>query len=227
VLSDFRLADVAFRVARHVYAPFGEVAVDGASENPVRFTGREDDSTGLYYHRARYYASTLHRFISEDPIDFSGGDINLYAYVGNRPTVAADPLGLAHESFIKQLSEMADRSIVSTIRSKQKTLYEHLLKLAEAESSAGIRHTLRVQSTELQLALKEAAKRGLNVARILGRVGGVVGFIILELADPATAGEGSDIVPTASIPTALSAPPQAVVPPEIPPSEPESPAGRK
>ena len=54
---------------------------------------------------------------------------------------------------------------------------------------------MRVQSEQLQLALKEAAKRGLKVGKAVGRTGGIIVFIILELADPATAGEGSDIVP--------------------------------
>jgi len=125
---------------------------------------------------------------------------------------------LADEGFIKLLEQMADRSVLKTIRSKQATLYEHLLKLAEARYPAGILHTLRVQSTQLQLALEEAAKRGLNVAKIIGRTGGIVVFIILELADPATAGEGSDIVPTAST---------TKMPPDMLLSAPDSLAGRK
>jgi len=33
-------------------------------------------------------------FISEDPIGFAGGDLNLYAYVGGSPLMRVDPSGL-------------------------------------------------------------------------------------------------------------------------------------
>ena len=34
------------------------------------------------------------RFINEDPINFAGGDPNLYAYVSNNPVQWLDPYGL-------------------------------------------------------------------------------------------------------------------------------------
>src|SRR5207253_7804275 len=61
--------------------------------NELGYTGRESDSTGLYYYRARYYHPGLARFISEDPIGLRGG-VNFYAYVGNDPLRYMDPLGL-------------------------------------------------------------------------------------------------------------------------------------
>lgn len=44
--------------------------------------------------RARYYDPAVGRFVSEDPIGFSGGDVNLYAYVHSNPVRWVDPLGL-------------------------------------------------------------------------------------------------------------------------------------
>ncbi|MFN0278161.1 MAG: RHS repeat-associated core domain-containing protein [Pyrinomonadaceae bacterium] len=59
-----------------------------------QFTGREFDSfTGLQYSRARWYHPQIGRFISEDPIGFQGGDINLYGYVTNNPLMFRDPSG--------------------------------------------------------------------------------------------------------------------------------------
>lgn len=43
---------------------------------------------------ARYYDANTGRFISEDPVGFQGGDVNLYAYVRNNPINGVDPSGL-------------------------------------------------------------------------------------------------------------------------------------
>jgi RHS repeat-associated protein len=60
-----------------------------------QYTGREyDNFTGLNFYRARWYDSKLGRFVSEDPIGFAGGDVNLYGYVKNKPLKYRDPRGL-------------------------------------------------------------------------------------------------------------------------------------
>ena len=78
----------------YTYDPFGNVTVNGADTNPYQFTGRENDATGLYFYRGRYYSPTLQRFVSQDPIGFAGGDENLYGYVWSNPTTFRDPRGL-------------------------------------------------------------------------------------------------------------------------------------
>ena len=45
-------------------------------------------------YRARYYDPKAGRFISEDPLEFAGGEADFYAYVGNDPLFYVDPLGL-------------------------------------------------------------------------------------------------------------------------------------
>ncbi len=77
----------------YTFEPFGKSSTSGtASSNKSQFTGRDNDATGLYYYRARYYSPSLQRFISEDPIGFLAGP-NLYAYVNNAPLNYSDPLG--------------------------------------------------------------------------------------------------------------------------------------
>ena len=72
-----------------------QTASSGSVTNPFQYTGREFDSeTGLYYYRARYYDSTVGRFLSEDPTTFISG-INFYGYVNNNPLVGVDPWGLS------------------------------------------------------------------------------------------------------------------------------------
>jgi RHS repeat-associated protein len=83
----------------YTYEPFGKTTVIGASNtNPFQYTGRENDGTGLYYYRARYYHPQLQRFASEDPIGMlpaGPAKLNhLYAYVNNNPIAFKDPLGI-------------------------------------------------------------------------------------------------------------------------------------
>ena len=80
---------------QYTYEPFGFTTQTGAaSTSSYKYTGREDDGSGLSYYRARYYHPRFQRFIAEDPIGFAGGDVNLYAYALNNPTRFVDPLGL-------------------------------------------------------------------------------------------------------------------------------------
>lgn len=58
------------------------------------FTGREfDQSTQLYYYRARYYDAAIGAFLSEDPLGFDSEDLNHYRYVSNSPLLYIDPSG--------------------------------------------------------------------------------------------------------------------------------------
>jgi len=70
--SVLALTDQTGTVQTHyAYDPFGNTTVTGTSTNPFQYTGRENDGTGLYYYRARYYGPGLQRFISNDPLDLS------------------------------------------------------------------------------------------------------------------------------------------------------------
>ena len=89
--------DVGSVVHEYKYSVFGKIVSESGDhvENPFTYTSRElDKETGNYYYRERYYNSQIGRFISEDPIAFSGGDVNLYRYCLNDPTNYYDPFGL-------------------------------------------------------------------------------------------------------------------------------------
>ena len=81
----------------YVYDSFGKpTASTGAVANQLQYTAHELDSeTGDYYYRARYYDDTTGRFISEDPLGFAGGDVDLYGFVSDNPTNLSDPFGLS------------------------------------------------------------------------------------------------------------------------------------
>jgi RHS repeat-associated protein len=94
--SSIALADSTGVIqTQYTYEPFGNTSAGGAaSANSYQYTGRENDGTGMYYYRGRYYNPTLQRFISEDPLQLGGGQPNFYAYVLNDPLLYIDPSGL-------------------------------------------------------------------------------------------------------------------------------------
>jgi RHS repeat-associated protein len=83
------------------YLPFGEQAIaSGTCDTSHRFTGKERDSeSGLDDFGSRYYASTLGRFMTTDPVVVTPErlknpqQLNLYAYVANNPLRFIDPTG--------------------------------------------------------------------------------------------------------------------------------------
>ena len=85
-------------VNSYAYDPFGEIVDQQETiTQPFKFVGQYGvmaEPNGLYYMRARYYDPSVGRFISEDPLGFGGGDVNLFAYVRNNPINANDPTGL-------------------------------------------------------------------------------------------------------------------------------------
>ena len=82
------------------YAPYGEDYADSGTVD-LNFTGQNQDTvSGLYDFLYREYHANSGRWISPDPVglgavDFSNPQTwNRYAYVGNNPLNASDPLGL-------------------------------------------------------------------------------------------------------------------------------------
>jgi RHS repeat-associated protein len=84
-ISDLRKPDPEASVA------YNAIIMSGSSNpfpaNPFTYTGREDDGTGLYYYRGRYYDPELEVFISQDPKG------NAQRYVQGNSIRYRDPLG--------------------------------------------------------------------------------------------------------------------------------------
>jgi RHS repeat-associated protein len=85
-------------VNKYSFDPFGKVTNSiEAIQQSFKFVGQHSvmaEPNGLYYMRARYYDPEIGRFISEDPLGFDGGDVNLMVYVTNNPVLFIDPSGL-------------------------------------------------------------------------------------------------------------------------------------
>ncbi|MEI8592575.1 RHS domain-containing protein, partial [Xenorhabdus bovienii] len=87
-----------------------------ASNNPdyhvncnLRFMGQyEDEESGLYYNRFRYYHPQTGQYLSPDPIGLAGG-FNPYSYVHN-PTNFIDPYGLAGKDCDKSIKDSYDKA---------------------------------------------------------------------------------------------------------------------
>ena len=75
---------VAMNGQGYAYDAFGNILENGVTGyNPFRYNGEYcDEETGMIYLRARYYDSSIGRFITEDP---AKDGLNWYAFCGNNP----------------------------------------------------------------------------------------------------------------------------------------------
>ncbi len=87
------------------YYPYGECRNStGNLATDILFTGQRLDCTGLYYYGARYYDSTIGRFISADPIvpdPMNPQSLNRYTYCLNNPLKYIDPMGYSSEYWLE------------------------------------------------------------------------------------------------------------------------------
>src|SRR5690606_7769195 len=88
-------------IANHIaYDAFGQRTSEtkSAVDHLFGYTGRDwDEDADLQYNRARWYDPATGRWMSQDPIGFNAGDVNLYRCVGNSAIQHADPSGLVEE----------------------------------------------------------------------------------------------------------------------------------
>ncbi|WP_369991717.1 RHS repeat-associated core domain-containing protein [Pseudomonas xanthosomatis] len=86
-------------ISQEEYYPFGGTSVwqarseVEAAYKSVRYAGKEQDASGLYYYGFRYYQPWSGRWLSADPAGALDG-LNLYRMVHNNPVTLSDGAGL-------------------------------------------------------------------------------------------------------------------------------------
>lgn len=92
----FSIGNIVAVTDRVEYSPYASISYrTGSTDTPFLFNGRYGvmtDANGLLNMRARYYGPYQCRFVSEDPIGFSGG-MNFYAHADGNPVSFLDPFG--------------------------------------------------------------------------------------------------------------------------------------
>jgi RHS repeat-associated protein len=114
--SSLALTDAAGMVqTEYTHEPFGKTTATGTpNTNPFQYTARENDGTGLYYYRARYYHAGLQRFIKEDPLRLR----NVFGSQQKGPTGSMGELDLkpTRSAVIDHLGNLAGLTANDVIR---------------------------------------------------------------------------------------------------------------
>ncbi|MCQ2473215.1 MAG: RHS repeat-associated core domain-containing protein [Saccharofermentans sp.] len=100
-----------------VFDAFGnETAKTGSTDNSYGFQGEEQDSTGLYYLRARYMDPSTGTFTSMDTYGGSLSDpmsLHKYLFANANPIIYCDPSGHMSSTFDETLAVVAIISILA------------------------------------------------------------------------------------------------------------------
>ena len=110
------------------YQPYGNIYTQTGNEK-FKFSGKELDSSNLYYFGARYYNSNIGRFTQVDPI-FKAEE-SPYQYANNNPIRYIDPSGKDTNSFvennIKDAQQWANSHIIPGITSSLVEFQEYAI----------------------------------------------------------------------------------------------------
>ncbi|MFZ0867310.1 MAG: RHS repeat-associated core domain-containing protein [Candidatus Sulfotelmatobacter sp.] len=156
------------------YYPFGGVAyTSGSDTNHYKFTGKERDSeSNLDMFGARYYGSSLGRFMTPDwaakptavPYAHYGNpqSLNLYSYVQNNPTTIGDPDG--HWPTFRlggtwTHSDIVDAAYPGLSAAQRQIIKNGSAKADEDQSRAGApAHGMTPKGEDKAIAMRDAAK---------------------------------------------------------------------
>jgi len=141
------------------YFPYGGTAIIAGSNQAevklkdYRYSGKErDDSTGLYYYGARYYAPWLARWLKPDPAGEVDG-LNLYAFVKGNPIAHIDETGLMRTT---RSSSSSLRTFFSTSRHFSTSTHSFTRRYFSTSKHSSISTKTKeiIQPTDLSLATK-------------------------------------------------------------------------
>ena len=141
----------------------------GSSENKFTFTGHEkDEETGLIYAKARFYDSDIGRFLTQDP--FAGRpelppSLHRYIYVGARPTVKIDPLGLYEEDVHRGLTEFL-ASVAGFSLEDARDLGQFAQGIDEDPSTAPIANGVEIEARKQLIA-----RTGMDIGDVSAQLG--------------------------------------------------------
>jgi RHS repeat-associated protein len=198
------------------YQPYGE-QVSGGTGTTHKFTGKERDAeSGLDDFDARYYSSTIGRFMTPDwadsptavPYAHFGNpqSLNLYSYVENNPTTVGDPDGHCPPCAPYEVANSLDSMINSAvsyvgnkaITSGSPTLAATTTFAAGVMGDVGKGFTSLLRTGESVGSLPENATSA-QIATAVAEEGGRVGGTILAVvavggsSTPATAEQGASV----------------------------------
>ena len=80
-------------IGTYTYDPYGRTTAHTGSASSLRYTGQyQDNETGFYYLRARYYDPATTQFLTRDPLETQTR--SAYGYAAGSPLDSSDPTGL-------------------------------------------------------------------------------------------------------------------------------------
>ncbi|MFT4926263.1 MAG: RHS repeat-associated protein, partial [Phenylobacterium sp.] len=155
--------------SRSHYKPFGD-SIE-APKDDVGYTGHKyDTDLGWSYMQQRYKDPVVGRFMSNDPVGFTGevDTFNRYSYVANNPYKYTDPTGEAKDGdagaalgeLVRNIIDNPQNHIPKRI-TKIKTTKEQAAEL-KSENGDKVRVTLRSEKIQLEVDLEGKPHNGVD-----------------------------------------------------------------
>ncbi|MBV7576876.1 hypothetical protein KW846_29595, partial [Pseudomonas sp. PDM32] len=173
--SAFEVDAQAKTVSQEVYYPFGGTAwLAGRHEvetsyKTIRYSGKERDTTGLYYYGARYYAPWLQRWLNPDPAGDVDG-LNFYRFVRNDPIDFVDKKG-----WISILARISDYLLERNLEDGAVVEHRGLNKIRKNSPELANKITVAVHSAieRLEIVVESFESHDYDMGLIKSYFGGV------------------------------------------------------